>query len=58
MERYGEVTLFLTEDKKLVTVTSLEGGHDCCYQNAALDKTDIANLIEDLIELHARMEES
>lgn len=57
MERHGYVTTSLSTNKKIVVVGSFEGGHDCCYQYAALDKQDVAELIEDLKNLHSEMED-
>lgn len=55
MMPFGEVTTKLSTDKTLVTITSLEGDHDCCYQVAGYNKAELQDLIERLIDLHSQM---
>jgi hypothetical protein len=57
MTAHGYVTTTLQSDKKCVTIGSFEGGHDCCYQYASLDKDEVQELIENLMALHEEMEE-
>lgn len=57
MAAQGYVTTKLASDNKTVVVGSFEGGHDCCYQYASLDKDGVQELIESLMALHEEMEE-
>lgn len=57
MESHGEVNTLLSSDGTLLIITSYEGGHNCCYQSAALAKQDVEELLERLMELHTAMKD-
>lgn len=50
----GEVELALQENNRLLNLTSRDG-YPADYQTASLNKGQLSDLIESLIEFHAQM---